>query len=150
VAATGAVTAAGGESGPGSGSGPISTELDVERIRREARILATRVGCDRYDAEAIVLAVSELATNLVRHAPGGAIVVSAISDGNAVGIAVDAHDAGPGIADVELALRDGFSTRGGLGSGLPAVRRLMDDFAITTSPDGTTIQACKWCRSRSA
>jgi serine/threonine-protein kinase RsbT len=144
------MTTAGYESGPESSSGSIVSTVDVERMRRDARILATRVGCDRYDAEAIVLAVSELATNLVRYAPGGAIVVSAIADGNAVGVAVDAHDAGPGIADVELALRDGFSTRGGLGSGLPAVRRLMDDFAITTSPDGTTIQACKWCRSRSA
>jgi serine/threonine-protein kinase RsbT len=129
--------------------GRIVAAADVERIRREARALAIHVGFDRHDAEAILLAVSELATNLVRYTPGGELVVSVVSEANGVGILIQSSDPGPGIVDVELALRDGFSTSGGLGGGLPGVRRLMDDFTIVTSPSGTSIEARKWLRSPS-
>ena len=122
----------------------IISQVDVEQIRREARALAVSAGCDRADVEAIVLAVSELATNLVRYAPGGEVVVATCAQGCARGIAIESRDGGPGIADVAQALADGFSTGGGLGSGLPAVRRLMDDFTLTTSPAGTRIVARKW------
>src|SRR5215218_3564128 len=94
--------------------GRIVAEVDVERMRREARALATYAGFDRHDAEAILLAVSELATNLVRYAPGGELVVSIVSEANGVGILIQSSDPGPGILDVELALRDGYSTSGGL------------------------------------
>ena len=127
--------------------GRIVAEVDVERIRREAQVLATHVGFGRHDAEAILLAVSELGTNLVRYAPGGELVVSVVSGANGVGILIQSSDPGPGIVDVELALRDGYSTGGGLGSGLPSVRRLMDDFTIDTSPSGTSIEAHKWLPS---
>jgi serine/threonine-protein kinase RsbT len=127
--------------------GRIVAEVDVERIRREAQVLATDVGFGRHDAEAILLAVSELGTNLVRYAPGGELVVSVVSGANGVGILIQSSDPGPGIVDVELALRDGYSTGGGLGSGLPSVRRLMDDFTIDTSPSGTSIEAHKWLPS---
>ena len=129
--------------------GRIAAEVDVERIRREARALATYAGFDRHDAEAILLAVSELATNLVRYAPGGELVVSIVSEANGLGILIQSSDPGPGIADVELALRDGYSTSGGLGSGLPSVRRLMDDFTIVTGPSGTSIETHKWLPSPS-
>jgi serine/threonine-protein kinase RsbT len=129
--------------------GRIAAEVDVERIRRGARALATYAGFDRHDAEAILLAVSELATNLVRYAPGGELVVSIVSEANGVGILIQSSDPGPGIVDVELALRDGYSTSGGLGGGLPGVRRLMDDFTIVTSPSGTSIEAHKWLPSPS-
>ena len=129
--------------------GRIVAEVDVERIRREARALATYAGFDRHDAEAILLAVSELATNLVRYAPGGELAVSIVSEANGLGILIQCSDPGPGIVDVELALRDGYSTSGGLGSGLPSVRRLMDDFTIVTSPSGTSIEARKWLPSPS-
>src|SRR5215217_7878965 len=129
--------------------GQIVATVDVERIRREARDLATRVGFDRHDAEAILLAVSELATNLVRYAPGGELVVSFVSEENRLGILIQSSDPGPGIVDVDLVLRDGYSTSGGLGSGLPGVRRLMDDFTIVTSPSGTSIEAHKWLPSPS-
>ena len=121
----------------------------MERIRREARVLTTQVGFDRLGAEAILLAVSELATNLVRYAPGGELIVSIVSAANGVGILIQSSDPGPGIVDVELALRDGYSTSGGLGGGLPGVRRLMDDFTIFTSPSGTSIEARKWLPSPS-
>ena len=129
--------------------GRIAAEVDVERIRREARALVTYAGFDRHDAEAILLAVSELATNLVRYAPGGELVVSIVSEANGVGILIQSSDRGPGILDVELALRDGYSTSGGLGGGLPGVRRLMDEFTIATSPSGTSIEAHKWLPSPS-
>ena len=122
----------------------IASRADVEWIRREARHLATSVGFGREDAEAIVLAVSELATNLVRYAPGGEVLVAPCAEDAGTGIAIQSRDDGPGIADVEMALRDGYSTGGGLGSGLPSVRRLMDDFTLTTSPAGTRIEARKW------
>ena len=127
--------------------GRIVADVDVERMRREARALATHVGFDCHDAEAILLAVSELATNLVRYAPGGELVVSVVSGANKVGILIQSSDPGPGIVDVELALRDGYSTSGGLGSGLPGVRRLMDDLTIVSSPSGTFIEARKWLPS---
>ena len=129
--------------------GRIAADVDVERIRREARVLTTQVGFDRHDAEAILLAVSELATNLVRYAPGGELIVSVMSEANGVGILIQSSDPGPGIVDVELALRDGYSTSGGLGGGLPGVRRLMDDFTIVTGPSGTSIEARKWLHSPS-
>jgi serine/threonine-protein kinase RsbT len=122
----------------------VSSQVDVERVRRAARPIAAHLGFGREDAEAIALAVSELATNLVRYAPGGEILVSIFSEEAGTGLAIRSRDDGPGIADVELALRDGYSTGGGLGSGLPAVRRLMDDVVITTSPSGTLIEARKW------
>jgi serine/threonine-protein kinase RsbT len=129
--------------------GRIVAEVDVERIRREARALATYAGFGRPDAEAILLAVSELATNLMRYAPGGELVVSIVSEANGAGILIQSSDPGPGIVDVELALRDGYSTSGGLGSGLPSVRRLMDDFTIVTGPSGTSIETHKWLPSPS-
>ena len=82
-------------------------EVDVERMRRDARALATHVGFDRHDAEAILLAVSELATNLVRYAPGGELVVSIVSEANGVGILIQSSDPGPGIVDASFVKRSG-------------------------------------------
>jgi serine/threonine-protein kinase RsbT len=127
----------------------VSLQREVERVRREARTTATRIGFGREEAEAVALAVSELATNLVRYAPGGELLVAACSNGTKTGIAIESRDDGPGIADVALALQDGYSTGSGLGSGLPAVRRLMDDFALTTGPAGTRVEAHKWLNTPS-
>jgi serine/threonine-protein kinase RsbT len=122
----------------------VSSQTDVERTRRAAREIATRLGFDRQDAEAIAIAATELATNLVRHAQHGTIVIAEVTGRDAAGILIASQDSGPGIADVALALQDGYSTRSSLGSGLPAVRRLMDELTIDSSPGGTTIEARKW------
>jgi len=122
---------------------------DVERIRREGRTLASTVGFPPHEAEAVALAVSELATNLVRYAPAGELRVALVAREAGPGIAITSQDAGPGIDSVELATRDAYSSGGGLGGGLPAVRRLMDDFALTTGPKGTWIEAHKWLNTRS-
>lgn len=127
----------------------VSSQLDIEQARRAGRVLAASAGFARPETEAIVLAISELASNLVRYAPGGELQVAIVSAEAGTGLAIYSHDTGPGIADVALALQDGFSTSGGLGSGLPAVRRLMDEFVISTSPSGTRIEAQKWVSSPS-
>jgi serine/threonine-protein kinase RsbT len=82
--------------------------------------------------------------NLLRYARGGTLLVAPIDGAAGRGIQIESRDQGPGIPDVCLAMEDGYSTGGGLGSGLPAVRRLMDSFDIATGPDGTAIVARKW------
>jgi serine/threonine-protein kinase RsbT len=118
---------------------PIAAPIDVDRARREGRALARACGLGRVDAERLVLAVSELATNLLRYARDGDITLTALDDATGGGIRVESRDRGPGIPDISRALEDGFSTSGGLGSGLPAVRRLLDAFEITSGPQGTRV-----------
>ena len=102
------------------------------------------LGFSVVEAESLVLAVSELAANLARYAKGGELLLTPLERPGLVGIEVVSRDQGPGISDVERAMRDGFSTGGGLGSGLPAARRLMDEFEITSQPNGTLVMARKW------
>jgi serine/threonine-protein kinase RsbT len=128
---------------------PVRTRLDADQARRAARQLATSLGFNRADVESVALAVSELAMNLHRYARDGEIVLRTFQIGVRRGIEIESKDAGPGIADPDLALQDGYTTGGGLGSGLPSARRLMDDFELTTSSSGTRIVARKWLTSRS-
>ena len=123
----------------------ISSPADVAIARANARRLAGQEGLAAPAIEELAIAVSELGMNLLHHTCGGSIHVDVVVDTpSRCGIRVESHDTGPGIADVDTAMRDGYSTRGGYGNGLPAVRRLMDDFDLTTSPNGTTIVAVKW------
>jgi serine/threonine-protein kinase RsbT len=122
----------------------VTSQADVDRVRREARSLARALSFPRDETEMVILAVVELATNLVRYGTSGSIALSPLLVEGRAGIQVESTDAGPGIADVELAMADGYSTGGGFGSGLPGVRRLMDDFSITTHPNGTRIVCRKW------
>jgi serine/threonine-protein kinase RsbT len=98
----------------------------------------------RHHAEELVVAASELATNLVRHSVGGTIRCKHCRRDNRRGVEVEALDEGPGISDLDEALRDGFSTRGSLGGGLPSARSLVDDFHIESGPAGTRVNICKW------
>ncbi|HEU0114097.1 MAG TPA: ATP-binding protein [Thermomicrobiales bacterium] len=134
---------------PGRWRNSIVHAADADQARRAAREIARRVGFDRVDEERVVLAVMELATNLVRYARAGEMVIAAIATETGGGILIESRDAGPGIVDIALALQDGYSTGGGLGGGLPAVRRLMDDFVLTTGPEGTRIETRKWVTRRS-
>ena len=127
---------------------PVGTQADVELARRAARTLAMTLGFGTADAERVVLAVSELATNLLRYARQGEVVLVPLDAPEHRGLRIESHDAGPGIADLEAALRDGASTAGGLGSGLAGIRRLMDEMVITTAPHGTRIVVHKWLTSR--
>jgi serine/threonine-protein kinase RsbT len=127
---------------------PVASEADAERARQQGRALARRLGFGAADAERVTLAVSELATNLARYARGGEIHLSTVDGPHGPGVQVESHDVGPGIADVSRALEDGYSTGGGLGSGLPAVRRLVDDFEIASDAGGTRIVTRTWPSGR--
>jgi serine/threonine-protein kinase RsbT len=125
----------------------ITTAAAAAQVSREARRLARDLGFSSADAESVALAARELATNLVRYASEGEMVLSAQTEPR-IGIRIECHDRGPGIANLQRAFEDGFSTGGGLGSGLPGARRLMDDFEIATGTGGTTIVASKWLTQR--
>ena len=124
------------------------TPADANRARQEARALAGEVGFDIADTEMVALATRELATNLVRYAVCGRLSLTVLDENSTLGIEIESRDDGPGIANLGQAMEDGFSTGGGLGSGLPGVRRLMDDFQISSGPDGTHVRARKWLRTR--
>jgi anti-sigma regulatory factor (Ser/Thr protein kinase) len=123
---------------------PIRTDSDIVSARQAAREQASRLGFSRAALTVIATSVSEMARNIVRFAAPGEIVVSLLEHPRP-GLRVVARDTGPGIPDVEQALRDGYSTYHGLGLGLPGARRLMDEFAIVSEPGrGTTVTMTKW------
>jgi len=124
---------------------PIRSDQDIVAARKKGRELALSVGFSASAATLVATAISELARNIVLYARSGEIQVRSIELPQRKGIVVVARDDGPGIANVRQAIQDGFSTSGGLGLGLPGVRRLMDDFEIVSSPGyGTKVTARKW------
>jgi len=124
----------------------VTTEYHVALARRAAKSLAESVGFKRVAMYYVATSVSELATNLCFHTRrGGTITLIAVRRNGEVGIEVIAEDDGPGIPDVNQAVQDGYSTGAGLGGGLPGVRRLMDEFEITSTVGvGTRVVARKW------
>jgi len=123
----------------------IHSERDIVLARQKGRALATELGFSIGNATLVSTAISELARNIVSYAGKGEILMRAARDSNRTGITIVASDNGPGIADLTLALRDGFSTSGSLGIGLPGARRLMDEFHIDSQPGrGTRITVTKW------
>jgi serine/threonine-protein kinase RsbT len=123
----------------------INADADLVAARAEGRAIAERLGFPRPDPTLIATAISEVARNIVVHAGRGEIVLKPWEDANRYGLDVIAIDNGPGIRDVQAALRDDYSGRGGLGLGLPGARRLMDDFEIASDADtGTTVTMKKW------
>jgi|SRR5882724_1522101 len=123
----------------------IYSDQDIVLARQRGRTLAMELGFSAGDATLIATAISELARNIVTYARRGAIRLRSIHGSSRKGILVVASDNGPGIPDIRQAMRDGFSTSGSLGLGLPGVRRLMDEFEITSQPgQGTTVAVKKW------
>ena len=130
---------------------PITSDADLVTARAEARAMAERLGFPRPDPTLIATAISEIARNIVVHVGRGEIVLEPFEDADRYGVVVIARDEGPGIRDVEAALRDDYSGRGGLGLGLPGARRLMDDFEVSSDPDtGTTVTMCEVALPRRA
>jgi serine/threonine-protein kinase RsbT len=123
----------------------INSDQDIVAARQKGRALAIALGFSSGDATLIATAISELARNIVTYAKFGEIRLIVLHNSAQPGIQLIAHDTGPGIPDITLALRDGFSTSGSLGLGLPGVKRLVDEFEIVSEVNGgTTVTAKKW------
>ena len=126
---------------------PIHTDIDVVAARQKGRELATVLGFVSTDSTLLATAISELARNIIRYARYGEILISSVQSGDRVGITVVARDKGPGIANISLAMQDGYSTSGGLGLGLPGVKRMMDEFHLASDENnGTKVTIKKWKR----
>jgi serine/threonine-protein kinase RsbT len=123
----------------------INSDQDIVVARQRGRALAAELGFSATDSTLLATAISELARNIVSYARKGEITLKTIHGSSREGILVVASDDGPGIQDIRQALRDGFSTSGSLGLGLPGVRRLMDEFQIASQAGrGTTVTVKKW------
>jgi serine/threonine-protein kinase RsbT len=128
----------------------IESDSDVVTARQRARELAAELELSSTDQTLLATAISEVARNITTYAVRGEVLLSIVrDDGGREGIRVVARDDGPGIADLELALQDGYTSGGGLGLGLPGARRLVDEFEIESAPSmGTTVTLVKWSRMR--
>jgi serine/threonine-protein kinase RsbT len=123
----------------------VSSDDAIVAARAHAREMAIALGFSSTDATLVATAISEVARNLILHAGGGEITMTAVTDGLRRGLAIEALDRGPGIRDIDAALGERYTGRGGLGLGLPGARRLMDDFSIESSADaGTVVRMTKW------
>jgi len=124
---------------------PIASDQDIIAARQQGRALAVRLDFSSGDSTLIATAISELARNIVSYARRGEIRIKCTHNSDRPGIVIVASDDGPGIRDTRQAMRDGFSTSGSLGVGLPGVRRLMDEFEIVSELGrGTTVTVKKW------
>ena len=124
---------------------PVSRDADVVVARQKAREAAARAGFSGTELTVIATAVSEIARNIVKFARRGEFTFAVVTEEGRTGLVMTARDSGPGIPDLPLAQRDGYSTYRGLGLGLPGARRLMDEFDIVTEVGkGTTVTMAKW------
>ncbi len=127
---------------------PIRSGDDVVRVRQQVRVVAATSGLSLVDQTKVVTAASELARNALVHGGGGLAQVEMVTSGNGRnGIRIGFTDKGPGIADLDLALTDGWSSGDGLGLGLSGARRLVDEFELISEPgSGTSVVVVKWSR----
>lgn len=125
----------------------INNEFDIVLARQKGREVSKELQFGGVDQARITTAISELARNIYLYAGSGQITISVLEENGRKGIHISAVDNGPGISDIRMVLQDGYSTSGGLGAGLPGVKRLMDSFDIDSMPGtGTTISITKWAR----
>lgn len=118
---------------------PVRAATDIVTARRAARALCERLGFGNADQTRLATAVSELTRNLIQYAGEGVCLIEDLSHDRIRRIQVTVEDQGPGIADIGLAMTDGYSTGGGLGTGLPGTRRLVDEFRIESAPGHTRV-----------
>ncbi|WP_270182829.1 anti-sigma regulatory factor [Alkalihalobacillus sp. CinArs1] len=125
----------------------VRNEWDIVKARQSGRNIAKELGFGTVDQARITTAISELARNIYLYAGKGEVSIERTETGSKVGLKIIAADSGPGIKDIRRVMEDGFTTSGGLGAGLPGVKRLMDEFTIDSKEnEGTTITAIKWLR----
>lgn len=127
----------------------IESESDIVLARRKVRELATTLGFQVTDVTRIITATSELARNVFIHAGTGSMHHRSLTADQKIGIELTFEDSGPGIADLEQAMQEGYSTAGGLGIGLPGTKRLMDEMEIESEAGkGTRVTIRKWLGRR--
>jgi serine/threonine-protein kinase RsbT len=126
---------------------PLRSDEDVVGLRRHVRERAVAIALSLVDQTKLVTAASELARNTIKYGGGGEVHLDSLEDGFKRGVGLIFVDNGPGIADLEQALRDGFTSGGGLGLGLGGSKRLADEFEIDSRPgEGTAVSIVKWKR----
>jgi serine/threonine-protein kinase RsbT len=124
---------------------PVQGEEDVVRARQIVREWANELRFSLVDQTKLVTAVSELARNTLTHGGGGTMRVDLLTQGIRTGLRITFEDQGPGIPNIELAMRDGYTTGGGLGLGLGGAKRLVNDFQIESKPGtGTRVSVTRW------
>lgn len=124
---------------------PIQSDTDLVSARHAGRTLAEQVGFSSSELTLIATAISELARNIIEYANFGEVILEIVHKGNSRGIRIIATDSGPGITNVDMAVRGGYSTSGGLGLGLAGVRHIMDSFDLqSTAGTGTCVTVTKW------
>jgi len=124
---------------------PIRTESDVVGVRQKVRALTAGLKFSLIDQTKLVTAASELARNTLIYGKGGHMRAEVLSEGTRSGLRLHFEDQGPGIPDVELAMKDGYTSGAGLGMGLPGTKRLVNEFEIATrAGEGTRVTITKW------
>jgi serine/threonine-protein kinase RsbT len=124
---------------------PLTTSDHIVIVRQAVRQRAIELGFSLVDQTKIVTASSELARNAIQHGGGGRATIETVTDGIRRGLRLTIEDQGPGIADIELAMKDGYSTGGGLGLGLSGAKRLSNEFSIASAPgQGTRVVITRW------
>lgn len=124
---------------------PICSSEHAISARANGREMAKRLGFSSSEVTLIVTVISELTRNILQYAGNGEIVLTALDRGDRTGLEIQARDSGPGIPNIQQALQTGYSTSGGLGVGLPGVRRLMDECDIESEEGkGTIVTVRKW------
>ena len=123
----------------------ISESEDIVLVRQAVRKKAVGLGFNLVDQTKIVTATSELARNTLEYGGGGTMTMQIVQNGRRGGLRLTFEDHGPGIIDVELALKDGYTTGNGMGLGLSGAKRLSDEFELETSPGkGTRVSILRW------
>ena len=123
----------------------INVDTDIVVARQEGRALAAHLGLSVSEQVFVATAISEAARNILQYAGKGTITLSQVEESNKQGVLIIARDTGPGIADIERAMEDGFSSSGGLGLGLPGIKRLMSDLQVISEVGkGTTLIMRMW------
>ncbi|HEY3099120.1 MAG TPA: anti-sigma regulatory factor [Methylomirabilota bacterium] len=124
---------------------PVRSSNDIVVVRQLVRMRAVEIGFNLVEQTKIVTAASELARNTIDHGGGGTARLQSLRNGGRAGLRLTFEDKGPGIPDLELALKDGYTTGGGLGLGLSGARRLSNEFEIQSRPgEGTRVSITRW------
>lgn len=128
-----------------SSNAPIQTSSDVVKVRQIVREWAAKMGFSLVEQTKLITAASELTRNTLDHGGGGSVRIESLNNATRLGLRLTFSDNGPGIPDIGQALKDGYTTGGGMGLGLGGAKRLVNDFAIESAPGrGTTVTIVRW------